>query len=455
MPLNNPMPSSRGQGLTSLRATMKQNMMHSSFNSVCKALAFSALLLVPMADVTAAPESPAAAQETRKTPALRNKVYEALGKAQKAYEAEDYEKALTLLSDLETSSGKRALNSYELANVYNMYGYMYYSWDDIPNALLSYQGVASQPDIPLAMELSARYTVAQLLMTQEKWNEAVKELNVWFKLTVSPGASAYVLRSQAYYQLGNQNASLKDMEKAIAMYRAKGKTPKEQWLTLVQYIHYQKGNIKQAVKLLEELLVLYPKKDYWMQLGYIYAETGKENKQRGAMESAYIQGFLTKESELVNLAYLYLNADLPYKAGQVLEKGLKKKQIKDTSKNMALLSNAWYRAQEIDKAIKAMKVAAKKSDKGELWSQLGNIYMDKDAHRDAIQALELGLKKGGVKREDSAWLSLGVAYFNTKQYSEARKAFNKAREDKRSKDYANQWLKHIDREVARIESLNS
>ena len=101
-------------------------------------------------------------RETRRTPALRNKVYEKLAEAQAFAEAKDYPAAQKVLDDMISGEGKRALNSYELANVYNLYAFLRYSVEDYRGALRNYDLVIRQPDIPLAMEINTRFTVAQL-----------------------------------------------------------------------------------------------------------------------------------------------------------------------------------------------------------------------------------------------------------------------------------------------------
>ena len=63
-------------------------------------------------------------RETRRTPALRNKVYERLAEAQGLAEAKDFAGAAAILSDMIAEDGKRALNSYELANVYNLHAFL-------------------------------------------------------------------------------------------------------------------------------------------------------------------------------------------------------------------------------------------------------------------------------------------------------------------------------------------
>lgn len=392
-------------------------------------------------------------QKTRRTPALRNKVYEKLAEAQVAAEAKDWTTAKKVLDDMLDDSGKRALNSYELANVYNLYAFIYYSAEDYKNALKAYENVVSQPDIPLAMEINTRYTIAQLYFVQEDWKKGVDALLVWFKATEAPPANAYVLLAQGYYQMKDYDKALFNVEKAISMYKEKGKVPKEQWYNLARFLYFDKNDVNSTVTILEEMLQYFPKKQYWVQLSHMYGEQKKEGKQLAAMDTAYVQDMLDKGTEQITMAYLYLNAEVPYKAAKVIDKGLKNESIEPKSKNYEILGNAWRQAQEVKKAIPAMELAAAKSDSGELYARLGNVYLDGDQFKKAISSINKGLSRGGVKRPDTARLVLGMAYFNDKQYSNARKAFQAARKDERSEKYADQWLKYLNSELERQRKL--
>ena len=94
------------------------------------------------------------------------------------------------------------------------------------------------------------------------------------------------------------------------------------------------------------------------------------------------------------------------------------------------------------------------AESGEL-ARLGNVYLDGDQFRQAIDAINKGLKRGGVKRPDQANLVMGMAHFNLGNYDSARKAFRSAAKDKRSKQYANQWLKYVSSEEDRLKQLES
>ncbi len=392
-------------------------------------------------------------QETRRTPALRNKVYERLAEAQTAAEAKDWATASKILTSMIDAGGKRSLNSYELANVYNLRAFIAYSQEDYNGALEAYRNVIAQPDIPLAMEINTRYTVAQLYFVQESWKQGVDALLEWFKMSETPPANAYILLGQGYYQMKDYDKALANTNRAISIYEEKGKLPKEQWYNLARFLYFEKNDVENTLDTLNQLLKYYPKKQYWVQLSHMYGEKKLESLQLAAMETAYVQDMLDKGTEQITMAYLYLNGEVPYKAAKVMERGLDDESIEGKSRNYEILGNSWRQAQEVTKSIPAMEQAAAKSDSGELYARLGNVYLDNDNNQKAITAINKGLARGGVKRPDTARLVLGMAYFNEKKYDKARKAFDAAARDKRSKKYAAQWMRYMESELARQKKL--
>ena len=398
-------------------------------------------------------EKKPAERETRRTPALRNKVYEQLSEAQTFIEAKQYEDAIKVLRRMEEAGGKKALNSYELANLHNLYAFVYYSQEDYPNALRAYENVIKQPDIPLAMEINTRYTVAQLYFVMEDWQRGINALLEWFEVADSPSAQAYILLGQGYYQLKDYDKSLEHTLTAVNMYKNKGKVPKEQWYSLLRFLYFEKNQIDKTIETLEEMIVYYPKKQYWVQLSHMYGEAREEGKQLAAMDTAYVQDFLNKDREQVTMAYLYLNAEVPYKAAKVLDTGIGNESVEASSKTLEILGNAWRQAQELDKSIPVMEEAAAKAETGELYCRLGSVYLDKEEFRKAVDANRKGLARGKVKRPDQCELVKGMAHFNLSQYDSARKAFRAAAKDERSKEYADQWLKYMANEIKRQQEL--
>ena len=399
-------------------------------------------------------------RETRRTPALRNKVYERLAEAQGFAEAKDYASAEAILNDMISEDGKRALNSYELANVYNLHAFLSYVNEDYAQSLRYYGQVIAQPDIPLAMEINTRFTVAQLYFVQEQWQQGIDALLTWFDLNEKPNAGAYVLLAQGYYQVKDYNLALKNVETAIGMHEGEGKLPKEQWYNLARFLYFDREDFDSALDVLNTLIIYYPKKQYWVQASHLYGEKKDETTQLALMEAAYEQGFLDRSSELVTMSYLYLNAETPYYAGAVMQKGFADELVEDKSKNFELAGSAWAQARDVAKSIPMMEKAAAKSEEGELYVRLGNVYLDGDQFSKSADSIIKGLNKGGVKRPDQARLALGMAYFNLGDYDEARKAFRAAGKDgarrkewQRSQEMAKQWIAYVTSEEDRQREL--
>jgi tetratricopeptide (TPR) repeat protein len=278
-------------------------------------------------------------------------------------------------------------------------------------------------------------------------------LKQWFEVAETPSAQAYILLGQGYYQLKDYDNALKNTLIAVNLYKDKGKVPKEQWYSLLRFLYFEADNIPKTIATLEEMIVHYPKKQTWVHLSHMCGESKQEAKQLAAMEAVYVQDLLIKDREQITMAYLYLNGEAPYKAARVLEKGLGNETVEASSKTLEILGNAWRQSQELKKAIPVMEEAAAKSEKGELFCRLGSVYLDSDKFKKAIVANKKGLQRGGVKRPDSCHLVLGMAYFNVKNYSGARKAFKEAAKDKRSRKYADQWVKYMNNEIERQKKL--
>ncbi|MEC7095131.1 MAG: hypothetical protein VXW93_00750, partial [Pseudomonadota bacterium] len=331
-------------------------------------------------------------RETRKTPALRNNIYEKLAEAQAFAEAKQYVEAEAVLNDmLDATSKKSKLNRYELANVYNTYAYLRYAVEDYDGALDYYQKVIDQrPEIPLALEINTLYTVAQLYFLQENWRKGIDTLNTWMSVTDTPSTNAYVLLANGYFQLKDYDKSLSNIQIAIDREESAGKVPKEQWYNLARFIHFDRDNFREALNVLELLIMYYPKKQYWVQASHLYGEEKDEARQLALLEATYEQNLLDRSQDIVLISQLYLQAEVPYPAARAMEKGLADDIVEKESKNYELAGVAWRQAQEVTKSLPMLEAAASKSEKGELYARLGNVYLDVDKNKEAVEALKRG-----------------------------------------------------------------
>ncbi len=389
-------------------------------------------------------------RKTRKTPAMREKVYKRFSEAQIAAEEERYDDAIKILDSVE-KRGK--LNSYETAQMWNFYAFIAYSREDYPGAIRAYTNILKQEDLPEAMETGTLYSLAQLHFATEDYANAIVTLNKWFKVTSNPNPQSYVLLGQAYYSQQQYKKALGPVKKAIELAAAKGKGAKEQWWLLLRVIYFELEDYQSVAEVLEYLVKNHSKKDYWLQLSGIYGELDKPEEQTITMELAYQQGLLTKSNEIMNLSQLLMQQDIPYRAATILKKGLSDGIVKKDEKSLRVLSQAYRLAQEEEKSIPPLKESAKMSGDAEVYLQIAYAYSNLYNWEETEKYCKKALSIGGLKRADSANVVLGMAYFNNKKLHAAKKAFREAQKDKRSKRNATQWLRYLDKEIEREEML--
>ncbi len=413
-----------------------------------------ALLGIGIAETAVAASIAKEAKEKKKNkaPLIRKKTYERLTKAQEFVEARKYKQALAILKKIE---GMSRLNSTELSQLWNFYAYIYFSQENYPKAITAYQKLLKQPDLQEAIRSSTLYTLSQLYFVTENYPKALSTVKKWMALTDDPGPDAYALLGQAHYKLKQYREAIPPLQKAITLQKKKGKPVKENWYLLLRVNYYELKDYKNMALVLRELVSRYPKSQYLHDLAGAYSQMGDTKKQLGIMEAMYEQGLLITESQIKNLASLFVMHGVPYKAGKVLEKGIDKGIVKESEKILSLLSQSWMQAREDQKAIPPLRKAAEKSSGGELWIRLGQAYANVDQWNDAIKALKTGLKKGGLRRVGSANILLGMSYYNMNMLSKAKSAFAAATRtgNKKNKKVARQWIKYIDSELERAAAL--
>lgn len=409
------------------------------------------------AAVIAAEKSP---YKQKQTKALRAKVYEKLAKAQEEQESEQYSAALKTLEGLKKRTGQSALQPHELAQLYNFYAYVYLAQEKYPQAITSFEKILQQPDLFIGMAASTKYALAQLYFATDKIDKAVSILEGWFDIAEKPSPDAYVLLAQGYLHQNKVDAALPPLKKAFSLAKKRGKTPKENWYTLLQYVYAEKKDYNNQVKALEVLVNNWPKKAYWLSLVGVYGELDQERKRLFALEAAYIQGMLDKESYLIALAQMFSAYEMPYKAAKVMEKGFSDKVIEETARNLERTGDYWRRAKEIEKALPRLAQAAKLSPDGEPGVRLAYLYLNNYEYKQAADTAKQALNKGGIKRPHEARFLMGQALFHVKKYAAARKVFKQVIEDtrrnkkqQRMHQLANQWLNYMESEIQRLDEI--
>ncbi len=390
-----------------------------------------------------------AASAPAQTKTLRQQVYERLTNAQEATEAGDYQRAF---DELEKLDRIKDLAPHELAQIHTAYGYLYFSQEKYDQSAASYEQVLAQPELAEAMRTTTLYTLAQLLFHLERYDQALGHLDRWLAVAENPGPEPYILKGQALYQLQRLDDAAAPVRQAIAIAEQRGQTVQESWYGLLRVIYFETEDYPRLLEVLEILVTRFPSREYWLHLAGAFGEMGDQARQLAAFEMAHEQGYLRGGAEIVMLAQLYLQAEVPYRAGELLQAGLDSGKVDGNAANWRLLSQAWILAQEHDRAIASLQQAAALSDDGELDARIAQTHANLGQWELAAAAAATALEKG-VDGPQEMHMLRGMGFFELGRFDEARDAFSRAMRFEAGRQAAAQWLSYVEREAERVREL--
>lgn len=403
-------------------------------NTILKTMAMAGVALFISAQ-------PVLAQQTERVPALREKVYSQLARAQTVADEQGNAQGIEVLN--EVASRADSMNSYERAMLWNFFGFMYYDNGDTAKAIDYFGKVVAEQPIPESLQKSTLFSLAQLALSDGQYDKSLKYLGQWRQLADADELpKAWVLEAQAMYQNGRYQDALEPIQKAIAKAEDEGDVAKENWLILARAIHYELGQTDGVAKMLEKLVVNYSKPEYWLQLAGVYGQLEKNAKQLAVLEAAYQQGFVEKPSELRNLAQVYYLNELPYKAAEIMEQGLSNGKLDNTLSNRKFYAQSLMQAKEYDAAIEAYQQAAELGDRGDMLAQAAQLALNIDRNDVALELAQQALAAGELKNPGNMYLVQGMVHVNQKQYQKAVAAFQSAQDYEATEAAASQWVRY-------------
>jgi tetratricopeptide (TPR) repeat protein len=408
-----------------------------------------------------------------------------------------------------------SLKSYDRSMVWYYQGYINLVYaDDLPGARQNYLNLIQEEDATPQIKLGSYYTVSQLYLADEDFTNGIKYLLLWFQKSPEVTAQAYVLLGQAYFLLDEHKKAFSNLKRAKSITEEDGALFRENWYSLLIATMSELGLKEDQVPLYEEVLELFPKKKYFVNLAGLYNELERPLDYTALLKTAYTKQLLDKKSEFQSLSQSLLAAGNPYWAAEVMITGMTsvpglqivdqqcelskvlddrgniktnrqgeaveeevcldvygpafvkpgseaaldkdaKPVLEEDKQNLTILAEALRSARERTAAIDIFKKLVKITDDGEAYIAMGNLYYQEDDIAKAVEAIDKGLKKGKLKNPGYAQLTLGQAYFELGRFDDARKVFTKASQSKRDsvKKSARAWLKYTDAEQERVRNL--
>ena len=240
------------------------------------------------------------------------KVYEALEVVDDKGEPDpDMETVLSILTELRRDMAN--LKSYDRSVMWNAWAFVYFSDGKYDQAMDAYYNLINEPEVTIGLRVGALLSLAQLHLVQENYKEGIELILQWMNEVEKVTAQSYSLLGQAYYQTGDFRKSLSSMETAVTMAEEEGYKPRENWYVIMAACIGElkkeigeKESLLRQIDIYEILVNLYPKKQYFIQLGGSYGQLGREKDYMITLKAAHQKDFLNKESEYLALTQLLL-----------------------------------------------------------------------------------------------------------------------------------------------------
>jgi tetratricopeptide (TPR) repeat protein len=366
-------------------------------------------------------------------------VGEPLKAAKTAIDKRQWDLALT---NIKKAQGVASKTPYEEYQINEMLGYVLLQQKDYSGAAKVFeQNLNSGRMSPDAASARTKQ-IAQMYTGARNWPKAVEYGNKVIKAYPNDPEAHFQL-AQAQSQNKDCKGSAKTMQSGIEAARRNGKTPEENWLNLKLHCQNELHDQEGMAATREQLVRYYPNRENWKAvLTTVYNQANNDDRATLNLYRLMLElDVLEKPNDYVEMAQMAIETGAPAEAVTVMERGFQKKVLenKDKERHTRLLNQAKTQAQTAQASLPTLEQQAKSATTGDADVQLGRAYLASGKYDKAVEAIQRGLKKGGVKGSDEAQMMLGRAYLKLKQKDQARRAFGAVPDDSKLAQVASLW----------------
>ena len=357
---------------------------------------------------------------------------------------ENYDKALHEL-ELGVTNYFRNGRTYEAALCYQLYGQYYAVQSQYTEAVPWFEKALATDKMPRIGMQEVRFQLAQTYFMIGNYKNVIALLEEFIRVgeRYKFPVSARINLLMAY-----SHGRLDEYEPAyfhITAANNKSDKPQIDWIEYAFSLAMKLENLDDAEDLGTRLLFLEPnKKKYWNQVSALYFAKDFELDSLSALELAYENDTLNKESDYLLLAKYYLYQKSPLKSVLVLNDGIEKDFVKENEENLKLLSSSYFYARDLKNGIKILVKAEKISDDPELSYRLGTYAFDSENYTLAISSFDIAKERGWNKIPGRIELIKGISFFELDDVEQARSNLILAANFDDTKDTAEGWLSYID-----------
>ena len=368
-------------------------------------------------------------------------------------------KAVPVLDAMQRAKAK--LQSQDLAAMWNYYGYVYAILERFEDARNAYENLLNEDEVAESLRLQALFSSGQLSMLLEEFERGVKRLEEWFNFSVELGRPVrpgdHFLLAQGYYSLKRYKDVVGRINLTLERAAETGVPVKERWLRLLAATYFAQEDFGKARDPLELLVLLFPKREYWLQLQGTYGELEMRENQLAILDLAWRQGLLEKETEYISLSQHLQVAKDPYEAAVVLAEGMDKRLQDEDGEdegpiveadydNLKMLGNYWYQAKETEKALAVFRAAAELGETGEMQYRIATLLNLENRIPESLTAAKAAYTKGNFASRTEARILYGQCLLETGELEAALEIFRELQKAG-FEDQVKTWIKYANAQL--------
>jgi tetratricopeptide (TPR) repeat protein len=382
----------------------------------------SASLGVLLAVACVAMTSAASAADKPKGPEISRIIAKEMTAAQKALQAGQWSEALKNLDEAETKS---PLTTFDKKTIYNFKGFADVKLGNLKAAQTEFERTLATGAATPEETASIARTLFGISASTNQYQKTID----YGKQMVDAGTATpdnIAIIAQSYYQLKDCKNASAWSDKAIAATRKAGETPKENIYLFKLQCASDAGDTATMDAVLMDLIRLNNKTTYWNTL--LRIERQDERVDRNTLmiyRIMYNTNAMNADTDYIEMSQLLADAALPGEAQAVLEKAMSTGAIKDEHKERTtrLLTSLKTRADADRKGLAQEDAEAAKSPAGELDVKLGEVYYGFGDYQKVVDVISRGIQKGQIKHLDEAYVYLGLAQAQLKDFAGAKRTF--------------------------------
>ncbi|GGE55774.1 hypothetical protein GCM10007421_32860 [Halopseudomonas oceani] len=276
------------------------------------------------------------------------RVYRALDDVRAAEQGGDQAAARLQLQAALPASAEGSL---ERALLQQRLAYMAIDAGDAEHAIHWLRESLNQHALGAEVEAQDRANLARLLMQQQRYRQAVMELE---QLPTSDASRELLV--QAYRELGEFSKALPLAEQVVRRRPEAG----DIWYQLLVGMNYEIKRYSEAARWQQVLLTRAPdNRANWRQLASLQSLAGQQAKAAATMRLAQLAGVGLTPGDMETLVALHTRAGAPWQAARLLEQLLSDRLLDSTLERQRQLAQLWQAARDYPQALQLwLRVAA-------------------------------------------------------------------------------------------------